>query len=263
MTKQRFKTVFNGVCCLNGPSISNLHIGVIRMRKLTVLTALTAMAAFGLATSAYAAPFLDDFSSDTSDNYAADNSFNSGGSWEISGGTANITTGTNNTFSIFHNTAQLEIGETLSADLNRSANGGDMRLSISTATTGPNQPGNGGLRLKYKGSTSMDVQAYGGGTTTSTATGITSPATTLFITRDDADTFTVGYNGNTVLGTYDVTGLTSAGLYIGFENFGNNLTNSFDNLQIVPEPGSLALLGMGGLLMLRRNSAHAARRRRG
>ena len=31
----------------------------------------------------------------------------------------------------------------------------------------------------------------------------------------------------------------------------------------VPEPGSLALMGLGGLLMLRRSSAHAARRRRG
>jgi hypothetical protein len=31
---------------------------------------------------------------------------------------------------------------------------------------------------------------------------------------------------------------------------------------VVPEPGSLALLGLGGLLMLRRNSAQVARRRR-
>ena len=33
-------------------------------------------------------------------------------------------------------------------------------------------------------------------------------------------------------------------------------------VEVVPEPGSLALLGLGGLLMLRRSSAQVARRRR-
>ena len=36
-----------------------------------------------------------------------------------------------------------------------------------------------------------------------------------------------------------------------------------DNIAFTPEPTSLALLGMGGLLLLRRGSAQVTRRRRG
>ena len=213
------------------------------------------MAAFGLATSAAAAPFLDDFSTDTSASYTGTTTFGSGGSFTVSGGTLNVTTNSSNTFTVFHNTAKLEIGETLSVDLTRS--GGDIRLSVSTAAAGPNSGGNSGLRLKYIGTTTLQVQRYGGGNSNVTDATIASPSLTLFITRDDADTFTVGHNsgsGDIAVGSYDVTGLNSDGLFVGVENF-SNFTNTFDNLRIIPEPGSLALLALSGVCVLRRRRA--------
>jgi len=59
-------------------------------------------------------------------------------------------------------------------------------------------------------------------------------------------------------------------LEIDFHSFGAgnpsitpfHTVNNF-TVSAVPEPGSLALLGLGGLLMLRRNSAQVTRRRRG
>ena len=67
------------------------------------------------------------------------------------------------------------------------------------------------------------------------------------------------YNNASIFGT-----LTSAGPQIididGMNNTGGTVIATFAE---VPEPGSLALMGIGGLLMLRRNSAQVARRRHG
>ena len=57
-------------------------------RKKLLLGALGLGVAAG-ATTASAAPFLDDFSSDTSADYTYEDSYMSGGSFDVSGGTLN------------------------------------------------------------------------------------------------------------------------------------------------------------------------------
>ena len=280
MMKQRFKTVFNGARRLNGPSISNLQTGALQMRK---LTALTAMAAFGLTTSVvHAAPLVDDFSSDTSANYTGSNSFNSGGSFDISGGTLNVTAGTNNTFSVVHNTSSLGIGETFSIDVvtpstgagNNSGGSDAARLMLTTGTGQPNGSSTFGFRLRIDSNTNIKIQTYSSTSSTNVDTGVspTVAPDTFWIDRVTATSFEFYYGSagsRTLIGTGNLEASDVVNpIHVGVQGFANPTElHQFDNLQIqaissIPEPGSLALLGMGGLLMLRRNAAQTARRRR-
>ena len=63
----------------------------------------------------HGAVFFDDFSTDTSANYTGTQTFGSGGSFSISGGTLNV--GGGGTYDVFHNTARLAVGETVSVDV--------------------------------------------------------------------------------------------------------------------------------------------------
>lgn len=84
------------------------------------------------------------------------------------------------------------------------------------------------------------------------------PITSLFITRTGLSTFEVGFRkdaGDVIAGTFTFAG-TTTGTAIGFytDMRADNTIGTFDNLSItdVPEPTSLALLGLGGLAVLRR-----------
>ena len=66
--------------------------------------------------------------------------------------------------------------------------------------------------------------------------------------------------GEDSVGMVLVPGLTQADLGFSYTPIGGPST--IIDVTIIPEPGSLALLGLGGLLMLRRSSAQVARRRR-
>ena len=221
------------------------------MKQTTLLT----IAAFGLVTSANAAPFLDDFSSDTSANYTGTQTFGSGGSFAISGGKLNV--GGGGTYDVFHNTARLAVGETVSVDV--APNGSpDFYLTVSTTDRGPNTGTEDGIRLNVQNGSNIRSRIYNNGSLSTANYGGSYNLNldyTLYITRNSDSNFTVAYdNGSGVvsLDTYDVAAVGSQELYVGVERFGS--TMAFDNLQIVavPEPGSLALLGLGGLCLLRR-----------
>ena len=80
----------------------------------------------------------------------------------------------------------------------------------------------------------------------------------LYITRLDADTFETGYSLNgvkTILRTIDVESAI-IGTAIGFYSDMRiaDTIGALDNLRIVPEPATIALLGLGGLLLRRKRA---------
>ena len=71
------------------------------------------------------------------------------------------------------------------------------------------------------------------------------------------DPFTISDRDVTLSGTLEDGSLFSFGLNTSFNSFFNTSEDFFDlgatlTVTLVPEPGSLALLGLGGLTMLRR-----------
>ncbi len=213
-------------------------------------TLLTAVALSGISQGAV---FFDDFSTDTSANYTGTQTFGSGGSFSISGGTLNV--GGGGTYDVFHNTARLAVGETVSVDV-APAGLTDFYLTVSTTDRGPNTGSEDGIRLNVANTTNIRSRIYNNGSATDVnyaGSYDMSLDYTLFITRNSDSNFTVGYdNGGGIvqLDTYDVAAVGTQELYIGVENFGS--TMAFDNLQIVPEPSALALLGLGTLSLIRR-----------
>ncbi len=203
-----------------------------------------------------AALFIDDFSADTSANYTGTQTFGSGGSFSVSGGTLNA--GGGGTYDVFHNTARLAVGETVSVDVDPSGQD-DFYLAVSTTDRGPNTGSEDGIRLNVQSGSNIRSRIYNDGGASEVNYAGTYDLNldyTLFITRNSDFNFTVAFdNGSGVvsLDTYDVAAVGTQELYVGVENFGTTI--AFDNLQIaaVPEPSTTALLGLGGLaLILRR-----------
>lgn len=173
------------------------------------------------------------------------------------------------------NDYSLAIGKTLTVDVNWSlGNSQDLGLAVAstaTPTTVTGATGNADSRSSlsyayvgirgdawhivssgFDGSTALTTQQYQPGS---------GAATSLFITRTSATTFDMGYNmgsGNTVLTTYTFANSANVGDAIGFyaDMRAAGSIGTFDNLQIVPEPSTLALLGLGfGALLFRRKRA--------
>ena len=234
----------------------------------TTLSIIAAIAA--LTGASQAALFADDFSSDTSGDYTGTVTFGSNGtgdagightvhdgfldldSWET----------TSRTYSVFHSTAGLEVGETFSVDFlihgstANDNNSSDMRISINgKAAVGPNFDSGRGIRI-LKTASSFQTSTYGGAGTTPGETIAVSytGAINMFITRLTPDTFSYGFDDNEVGSVLTINGVASdTALFVGVEAFGRS-ERRFDNFEVaVPEPSSAALLGLGGLaLILRR-----------
>lgn len=222
------------------------------MKQIQKTTTALALALVGAMSGiSQGALFIDDFSSDTSVNYTGTQTFGSGGSFSISGGTLNA--GGGGTYDVFHNTARLAVGETVSVDV-APAGSSDFYLNVSTTDRGPNTGSEDGIRLNVQNGSNIRSRIYNNGS----ASDVNYAGSynmnldyTLFITRNSDFNFTVAYdNGSGVvsLDTYDVAAVGTQELYVGVENFGS--TMAFDNLQIVPEPSTTALIGLGGLALI-------------
>lgn len=218
-----------------------------------------------------AAPFLDDFSTDTSSAYVYSNSFNSGGSFEIAGGTLSITTGNDNTATVSTvDPVPFGVGESLGVDVEGITSPEGVFLILGVA---PGQPSaaEGGYRWRRDGvgGTGLRIQRNGTTIINGTDPELASPAT-LWIDRLSSNTFEFliqleGEATRTSFGTDTHATLDGIfDLHIGMQAFDNpGDTFAFDNLRIVrtaslaavPEPSSMVialLAGVAGVATLRR-----------
>ncbi|MFI4860015.1 MAG: PEP-CTERM sorting domain-containing protein [Phycisphaerales bacterium JB063] len=217
-----------------------------------------------VAQPALGAAFFDDFSSDTSLNYTGTVTYGgAGGGFDVTGGTLNVDASGGRTFDVFHNTANLEAGEYVSVDV-LPGQPTNFYLAVSTTTRHPGTGSEDGIRLGFTDSNTLVSRPYEDGSSPGTiayAPVLADTEVTMYILRNTDTSFSVGYDdggGFTVLDTYTLAAVGSQDLFIGVEDFGS--TMSFDNLTIgdiaeIPEPGSLALLGLSAMAMLRRRRA--------
>lgn len=212
------------------------------------------------------AVFVDDFSTDTSADYVLTDTFNTGGSYTVSGGTLNVTSAPNNTTNVFYDTAIFEIGQTVSVDISGPK---DIYLSVSTTTRAANTAGEDGIRLNWTTGGTFQAKNYTNGSLSSivfdNSFDVDTSSVTLYLYRASDNVFAAAFDDGSGFTWLNTTGGTerqdfavgdtgNGALYVGVETFNNTGTRNFDNLTLsVPEPSSTALLGLGGLaLMLRR-----------
>ena len=216
------------------------------------------------------AVFVDDFSTDTSADYEFTDTFQSGGSYNVSGGTLNVTSANNNTADVFYDTAIFEIGQTLSVDISGAK---DSYLSVSTTTRAANgMAGEDGIRLNWETDGTFKAKNYTNGSALASSPinfdssfDVDASSVTLYLYRASDNVFAAAFDDGSGFTWLNTTGGTerqdfavgdtgNGTLYVGVETFNNTGTRNFDNLTLsVPEPSSTALLGLGGLaLVLRR-----------
>ena len=236
------------------------------------------LASVGLAAQVAQAAVIDDFSSDTTGLYTTTTILDvdlAGGAntsaLEITGGEVTFNT------TVFQSVEQLAItrsdvtltvGQELQLDVarglnaNRAARGDqDFGLFVGAA---PVANVRANFIAVFQRDGAQDVQtsifnaANAGGATNDFSS---NPAyDTLFIARTAADTYEAGfYDGatRTILreDTLDTLGADpTIGFYADVRS-ADILTSDYDNLTIIPEPSSLALLGLSGLALLRRRRA--------
>ena len=212
------------------------------------------------------AVFVDDFSTDTSADYVLTDTYNSGGSYTVSGGTLNVSSASNNTADVFYDTAIFELGQTVSVDISGDKN---VFLSVSTTTRAANTAGEDGIRLNWRDDGLFEARNYTNGSALpkiffDNSFDVDAGSVTLYLYRASDNEFAAAFDGgsgftwlNTTGGTeredFTVGDTGNGALYVGVETY-NPGTRNFDNLTLsVPEPSSTALLGLGGLaLVLRR-----------
>ena len=187
---------------------------------------------FAIGASASAAPFLDDFSIDTSANYVSENSYMTGGSFAISGGTLNITTGASNTFTVTTVSAlDFAVGESFGLDVPVDS-GPEGVFQTLGSTAGQPDPAVDGYRVRRTGGiVSVD----------NTSLSMPDPnpegPLILWIDRKPADEFEFftqipGAVTRTSYGSHTLA--LGANLHIGMQAFNTAVdTFAYDNLRIV------------------------------
>lgn len=189
-----------------------------------------------LNTTLTAASFQDNFDTDTSAAYTYTNTYGSGGSFAINGGTLNLTSAGGNTADVFHQTAQLQTGEFVKVTV-PAGTANDFYLTVSTITRGPNTGSEDGIRLNVPNSSSLRARTYrnGSGTNTNYSLSGWTGDLTLLIYRDTNSTYRVGYDvgsGPVIADTITISETSSDdGLFVGVEGYGAS-TRKFDNLEI-------------------------------
>lgn len=227
-------------------------------KKKALLGAIAVGAAFGGTTAS--AAFLDDFSSDTSANYFFEDSYRSGGSFDVSGGTLNITTGANNTATVTTiDPVPFAVGQRLAVDVPAQAGANGLFLTLGTAA---GQPGGDDIGYRWRrdaGGGGLRPASDDDGIFADIADPDKSSAATLWIDRVAADTFDFYFQlpgePRLFVGTDVYAALaTETDLHIGMQAFDSSAqTYSFDNLRVVPEPSSLAIIsGLGVVIAGRR-----------
>ena len=219
-----------------------------------------------------ATPLVDDFSSDTSANYVGSDSYGCCGSFSIDtsgAGSLLIDPGLSNTYSVMHSNSDLGVGEQFRIDVGRvNLSGNTMFSMVSTHPALPDGTSEFGFRFRRDSGDGLHIETISNG---SDIIGPSFPdpdpsaSLTLWIDRITATQFGFYYSeigsgsrtfvGNSSLLPSEVT----SSFHVGAQTW-RFLTDSppayaFDNLQIVPEPSTALLLGIG-------LSALAATRRR-
>ena len=186
---------------------------------------------------------VDDFSADTSGSYTLEDSFGSGGSFEISGGKLNLTTGGNNTASVMltNGTDFLSVGERWSVDLETDDN---AFMMVSTVPGQPNGTDSFGIRLRRDSSVPAYRAALAGGTGELIDNGISVGTTpqTMIIERTTATDFRMlfreqGASVDTLIAEASIPEVAKIpDLFVGVQGFGGSVAFVFDNLRLEEIP---------------------------
>ena len=182
------------------------------------------------------ASFLDDFENPGLVAYTYEDSYGGGGSFEISGGKLNITTGNDNTFSVMTSeTVRFAVGETLSLEVPAVSDNEGVFMMCSTTVGQPDGTSTFGFRFRRDGY--ARIHLYPGGILADTPDPDPSKPATLLVKRTSDTNFeySIRIEGvETALGSFvlpEFSGITD--LHIGAQAYDLwSDTFAFDNLQV-------------------------------
>ncbi|MHC4744106.1 MAG: hypothetical protein ACYS8Z_19485, partial [Planctomycetota bacterium] len=163
--------------------ITNLHIGAQAYGSTSGLFVFDNLQVYKCADV-----FTDHFDGDTG-IYTGENSYGDGGSFGISGGKLEITTGDDNTFSVMTTDyAAFCVGQTLSLDVPPTSELEGVFMMCSTSPGNPDGTNNFGFRFR-RGSGIVQMQLYPGGLHTDMADPDPNKPATVCVTRTSDDGF--------------------------------------------------------------------------